>query len=245
MQKWRTSAGVTLRCPPAKPVKGLDLSNVIALAFNIKVVAGRNLSAKDGGGLLGGERTSDPYCVVFFQNLREKSPAVAKSLNPTWDWSCSLQTQGRKFQAAKMQDQSIRVKLFDYDSGMFDSDDPMGEVVLPVSALLHAPVDRWLPVQGGSGEVHIVASGVVRKVLSMKQHESLAITDNLVAIALGWDMLKAGREAIDLDTVRRLGSNSWPQGEGSSSKHARLSPEVASSILTLGSRASRSRTAGR
>lgn len=82
----------------------------------------------------------------------------------------------------------------------FTLSDPMGEVVLPVSALLHASVDRWLPVQGGAGEVHVQASGSARKALSLKQRDSLQINDSKVAIALGWDMPKQGRQAIDLDT---------------------------------------------
>ena len=87
-----------------------------------RVVAGRNLSAKDGGGLLGGEKTSDPYCVVRFESHAEQSPHVAKTLDPEWNWSCKFEVQGRQFCAAKVPQQSIRICLFDHDSGAFDSE---------------------------------------------------------------------------------------------------------------------------
>jgi tellurium resistance protein TerZ len=62
-------------------------------------------------------------------------------------------------------------------------------------------VDKWLPVvNGGTGEVRIVASCAVRKALSIKGRESMAVGSAVVGLGLGWDMLAGGREAIDLDT---------------------------------------------
>ena len=55
----------------------------------------------------------------------------------------------------------MRVEIYDYDKGVFDSDDPMGVVLLPISALLSGRViDAWLPVQPCSGCSRV--SGEVR-----------------------------------------------------------------------------------
>jgi hypothetical protein len=80
-----------------QPVEGVDLSDVIAAEFDIKVVAGRGLIAKDGGGLLGGKRTSDPYVVVRYRKISHQSPHVEDSLDPTWDWACKFVLQGKDF----------------------------------------------------------------------------------------------------------------------------------------------------
>jgi Ca2+-dependent lipid-binding protein len=183
-----------------QPVAAINLEGVIAVEIDVEIKSARNLVAMDRGG------TSDPYCVVRYRNISETSPRVDKTLDPMFNWRCKFQLQGRTFHPKHLATDCVRVCLFDYDKGLFDRDDPMGEVVLPMSALLSGRnVDRWLPVQNckgcskASGEVHIVVSALVRKTLSLKSGDSLQITDAKIGVALGWDMIK-GRKAIDLDT---------------------------------------------
>mmetsp|Transcript_56767 Transcript_56767/g.112720 ORF Transcript_56767/g.112720 Transcript_56767/m.112720 type:complete len:378 (+) Transcript_56767:11-1144(+) len=203
-QQAQTSRAHALAPVPARDLGRLD--DIIAAEFDIKVVAGRNLAPKDGGGLMGGERTSDPYCVIRYRKLAEKSAYVAKNLNPTWDWSVKFHLQGRDFRPKSLATDVIRVCVYDYDKGLFDSDDPMGAVLLPISALLSGRViDAWLPVQSvpgcrnATGELHVIVSAAVRRALSLKSQDSMPINDSQIGVALGWDLI-GGRTAIDLDT---------------------------------------------
>ena len=127
------------------PVAGVNLDGIIAAEFDIKVIAGRNLAPKDGGGLLGGERTSDPYCVVRYRKLAEKSPHVPKNLNPTWNWSTKIHLQGRDFKARSLATDVIRICIFDYDNGVFDSDDPARGDGDPNDGLFLSPPCLWHP----------------------------------------------------------------------------------------------------
>ena len=185
-----------------------DLSDVIGLEVDVRVAAGRNLVAKDGRFI--GKRTSDPYVVVRFGSLTERSAHVDDDLNPTWDFACKLHVQGKAFKPREISKPECAVQVCVYDrdeGGMFDSDDPMGVVTLPLSALLTASggIDKWLPVDNcagctnASGELHVVCSALPRKALSLKQRDSLAVQDAQISFGLGWDM-PGGRRAIDLDT---------------------------------------------
>lgn len=52
------------------------------------------------------------------------SPTIKKTLNPSWEYKFKHMIPGAHYREGD----AITLKVFDYDKGMFDSDDPMGEV---------------------------------------------------------------------------------------------------------------------
>ena len=82
----------------------------------------------------------------------------------------------------------------------------MGEVRIPIKSLLGGQVvDKWFTVtackgcSNPKGELHLNISCSARRALSIKQRESMPISDRVIAVGLGWDLI-GGKTAIDLDT---------------------------------------------
>jgi Ca2+-dependent lipid-binding protein len=73
---------------------------VVGVEIDLKILAGRNLVAKDGSGFLGlgKAKTSDPYTKVIFNGATlEQTHVINKNLNPVWDSTFKLHLDGRKF----------------------------------------------------------------------------------------------------------------------------------------------------
>jgi len=183
--------------------------DILGAEVDLTILKGRNLVAKDGSGFLklGKASTSDPYIKVTMTGAKSDAPlgtteVVSKNLNPEWNQNFNFHFLGKQFRPKE----SLVLTIYDRDRG--SADDPMGQVVLKMSDLLHGKVQEdWLPVQPCpgcskvSGDVLLKVSVALRKALSLKQRESLTIPrgTSVVACGLGWDVLKGGK-AIDLDT---------------------------------------------
>ena len=115
------------------------------------LLAARNLTAADSDG------TSDPYAMLFVgssEDAAQTSSTVSSELNPVWE------DQAFSF-ADVAQGESVTVRVFDYD--YIGSDDPLGEVRVPVEAavrqfLASGSEGQWFRLEGeeaGSGEVQL------------------------------------------------------------------------------------------
>ena len=177
---------------------------VIGAEVDLTIIAGRNLVAKDGSGLLklGKNRTSDPYCVVrHMGKLLGKTQDIKKCLDPEWNATFKFHLEGRSWRP----DESIVLAIYDFDT--FSNDDPMGEVVIPLRSLMGGlVVERWFPVQNcvgckdAKGDLHVKISTLLRHALSLEARQSFPLRRSMtkLAVGLGWDMLP-GNRSIDLD----------------------------------------------
>ena len=113
-----------------------------ALGVKVILLAARNLTAADSDG------TSDPYAMLFVgddEDAAQTSSTVSSDLNPVWE------DQAFSF-ADVAQGESVTVRVFDYD--YIGSDDPLGEVRVPVEAavrqfLASGSEGRWFRLEGG------------------------------------------------------------------------------------------------
>ena len=177
---------------------------IVGVELDFAVLSGKDLVAKDGSGFLklGKKTVSDPYVVVKLGSRKlGQTKIMMKTLNPDWNEAFKRNFSGREFNA----DESLTFSIFDKDRG--SADDPMGEVVVPLKALLSGQVlEKWHDVQpckgcaDATGQLRLKLSCAVRRAVSLKAHESMNIEQRgMVAVGLGWDMLRGG-QAIDLDT---------------------------------------------
>ena len=173
-------------------------SPIVNGEFDITIHAGKNLLATDGG--IFTKKTSDPYVKVLYLGKKIfETKHLENTLNPKWEASVKLVIPGRQIRM----DKELTFAVFDDDA--LSSDDPMGEVIIPLKSL-ESGQSRWYPVRAckgckkAKGELHVSASLVLRRALSLKQRDSVPVTDSVVACCLGWDMADKGRTAIDLDT---------------------------------------------
>ena len=149
---------------------------IIGAEVTLTVKAGRGLVAKDGNFF--GKKTSDPYVSIeYMAHKLGQTEHCAKTLEPTWDNAAyNFTLAGRSFRP----EEAIILRLFDYDKGLLDSDDPMGQVRIPLKSLLGGHVvDKWFPVttcegcSNATGEMHVSISVVLRKTLSLQAHDSM------------------------------------------------------------------------
>jgi len=178
-------------------------SDVIGAEIDIKILAGRNLVAKDGSGFLGlgKNKSSDPYVVISYSRKQlGKTKVIKKTLNPTWDETFKFMLEGRSFRPAE----DVVLDVFDHDKS--SADDPMGQVRLTFRQLASGQViDNWFPVQptqgckDATGDLHVRVSVALRRALSLNARSCVRLTDRHIAVGLGWDPLP-GNRAIDLDT---------------------------------------------
>lgn len=124
--------------------------------FEVSIKEGRNLVAKDRD-LLGRRTTSDPYVELYFgSRLIGKTAVIEKTLNPKWenetfDWIVGWATLDRK--------RSVELRIWDKD--FLSSDDPMGNVFIPLPDL-PCRFEKWFPVNVGVGNYRCLnASGEV------------------------------------------------------------------------------------
>ena len=72
--------------------------DVLGAEIDLTIVSGRNLVAKDGGGLFSKSKSSDPYVrVIFVGQEYGKTEVVKKDLNPTWNHTMKMVLEGRRF----------------------------------------------------------------------------------------------------------------------------------------------------
>jgi tellurium resistance protein TerZ len=178
-------------------------SDIIGIELDATIIAGKDLVAKDGSGLFGmGKKTSsDPYIRLLLDGTKMGETSVQKkTLKPVWNESFKKNLAGRAFNPNAM----LIFAIFDKDK--MSADDPMGEVIVPLSSLYSGHVvEKWFPVtvckgcSNATGSLHLKLSCAIRKAVSLRAHESMAVNTGFFAVGLGWDVMRGGG-AIDLDT---------------------------------------------
>ncbi|XP_004700622.1 extended synaptotagmin-1 isoform X1 [Echinops telfairi] len=114
--------------------------------IRIHLLAARGLSSKDKyvKGLIEGK--SDPYALVRVGTQTFCSRVIDEELNPQWRETYEVMVH-------EVPGQEIEVEVFDKDP---DKDDFLGRMKLDVGKVLQAGVlDKWFPLQGGQGQVHL------------------------------------------------------------------------------------------
>ena len=94
------------------------------------VISGSNLVAKDTS--LFGKKSSDPFVVISCGGQKlGKTAVVKKSLSPTWNAPFKLNVDAKD--ALRLRGKKLVFAVFDHD--VMSSNDPMGEVEIPLEAL--------------------------------------------------------------------------------------------------------------
>ena len=124
----------------------------------VTVVKGKNLVAKDGSGLLGKKKSSDPYVKIFFGGKKiGKTRTIDKTLNPEWNETYSIKLGYKKIQ--NVLNGSSERRMIDFvilDEDKMNNDDPMGTVSIPLT-VMDTPPDiqaTWYAVGKGSEEYY-------------------------------------------------------------------------------------------
>ena len=103
----------------------------------VTVLRAQDLVARDLNG------KSDPYCIVECVGEKKKTPVIKRNLNPEWNHAMEF---GGKMSARHLdEDEEIVVRIYDHDT--FSSDDPMGDVHIPIWMIAEEKEDVWFPVE--------------------------------------------------------------------------------------------------
>jgi hypothetical protein len=84
----------------------------------LTIVGAEDLEAMDVGG------TSDPYCVIKVGGHKWETRRIERTLNPVWNAKYAIPLDNL--------DDEMRIEMWDWDR--LASDDPMGDVVLPIAS---------------------------------------------------------------------------------------------------------------
>ena len=178
-------------------------AGIIGVELDFTIISGAGLVAKDGSGFLkmGKKSTSDPYVVVRVGTEKVCTTKVCtKTLDPVWKETFKWQAEGRAF---KPKD-DVTFTIYDRDRGM--SDDPMGEVRMPLTSLYDGlvkeadhTVRNCAGCKDASGTLKLSISCAVRRPVSIDKGGTMTLGAGVLAVGLGWDMMP-GNRAIDLDT---------------------------------------------
>jgi len=116
----------------AKAQPGVSGTDESAKLF-LKIIAARNLKAKDFGG------TSDPYCVITCNKEEFRTRTSYKTVNPTWHGENFV------FQQTPLNNSVIEINIWDEDRWQL-SNDFLGKVEIPVSDVyVRSTLDRTPP----------------------------------------------------------------------------------------------------
>ena len=206
---------------------GMD--DIIGIEIDCIIKAGKALVAKDGGGIFGKAKTSDPYVQVSFMGrVLGKTSTIKKSLDvrhpfsnqrhpashyclsltqtrshpppqPSWNETFKWVLQGRGFKA----DAELVFAIFDYDKA--SANDPMGEVRIPMASLVSGLVrEKWYPVQKCKGCKNATGELQLNMCGALRRAISLKKKETMVVdcstIAVGLGWDPLpGNGAIDLD----------------------------------------------
>mmetsp|Transcript_8640 Transcript_8640/g.15107 ORF Transcript_8640/g.15107 Transcript_8640/m.15107 type:complete len:268 (-) Transcript_8640:118-921(-) len=114
--------------------------------LEVQVLKGRDLVAKDKN-LFGKYVSSDPYIQIKHGHYSVgTTKVVRKTLNPVWEESFCFRLSQEALEECK----SIECAIFDQD--LLSSDDPMGEISIPLLVSQDFSITRWYTVTQGSGE---------------------------------------------------------------------------------------------
>ena len=186
------------------------------LRATVNIFQARGLLAADRS-LFGKKKSSDPYVKVYYKDvLVGKTPVKKKTLDPQWNHSVKYMIgcdDGEKVQHAAPTASGLGPKfhlvLFDKDMGT--SDDPLGQVYIPIN--VHGVEPQWFKIQTGTqgeqyyckkakGEIQVsidittlLLPDIVRgNVIPLK----IPGKKKLLKVGLGWNVTQRQRP-IDLD----------------------------------------------
>eukprot|EP00985_Skeletonema_marinoi_P026121 scaffold19952_cov105-Skeletonema_marinoi.AAC.2 len=187
------------------------------LRVTITIYQARDLLAQDRS-IFGKRKSSDPYVKVFYKDvLIGKTSVKKKTLDPQWNHSVKHVIgcdDGEKVQHAAPSASGLGPKfhLVLLDKDMGTSDDPLGQVYIPIN--IHGIIEpQWFPIQTGKqGEKYYCkkAKGEIQVSIEIT---TLLLPDivrgnvvplrmpgkkKLLKVGLGWNVTQRQRP-IDLD----------------------------------------------
>ncbi|CAD7696653.1 unnamed protein product, partial [Ostreobium quekettii] len=118
--------------------------------ITLRVVKGRNLVAKDRGGVFKKKGSSDPFVKIKYKKLKLQSEVMTKTLDPVWnlramDLGSVLESESK----------AIKMTVWDYDK--LSGKDFMGAIRLPAATLFARGPGRhewWIPLTKGKKSKH-------------------------------------------------------------------------------------------
>ncbi|CAD7700171.1 unnamed protein product [Ostreobium quekettii] len=97
--------------------------------ITLRVLKGRNLVAKDRGGLFKKKSTSDPFVKIKYKRLKLQSDVIPKTLDPVWTTLKPLDLGN----VMESESKAVKMTVWDYDK--LSGKDFMGALRLPAAAL--------------------------------------------------------------------------------------------------------------
>ena len=173
----------------------------------VRVIEARSLPKADVTG------ESDPYCVLrvsSFKKAKKRTRIIQDNCNPKWNQQFQLPV-------GQLSHDTFSLSVYDSD-GTGNKDDKLGEYSIPVRALRYGVCeDRWVPLDGASGEVHIVTylgiSGstpfvdqpfepyfvglIVVEALDIPKMDVVGLTDAFCNVRLSTENVQQVTEVID------------------------------------------------
>ena len=122
-------------------------SAINGIEIELSLVQGRDLVAKDSGGLLG-KKSSDPYAVIFWGGEeRGRTQIIEKTVNPGWNSTFKFKFESNNMEqllTAEPKYSTLDIVVFDNDK--VGQDDPLGTVTIPLSFTNNpTSVASWSP----------------------------------------------------------------------------------------------------
>ena len=171
----------------------------------VTVHKARDLEKKD---LMG---KSDPYVVLSYGSMREKSATVKKCLDPVWHITACFDVDIKSAPA-------VTFEVFDHD--IVGKDDFLGKAIIDISEIFLAKdfVNKWVPLEGcESGQICVSARFIPLHNIS-KPIGSLQVTvhkakkiekKNMLKKADPYVVVKLGKEEKKSQTVNNSQKPTW------------------------------------
>jgi hypothetical protein len=123
-----------------------ELNEESRIEIQVQVLRGRDLVPRDKN-LFGKYVSSDPYVKVKHGEATiGKTKIIRKTLNPEWNSDIfSICLLSRALEMHRF----IECEIYDHDQ--LSSDDPMGEIMIPLPVSQNYSSTRWYPVANGTG----------------------------------------------------------------------------------------------
>ena len=181
------------------------MSSINGIEIDITISKGRNLIAKDSGGMFSKKKSSDPYAIIYWGGEKcGRTKTVDKSLSPEWNETFKIKASSNHM--TQLLDGDPKYSVIDivvFDNDKLNKDDPLGTLSLPLD-FMDNPTNlptTWYTLGKGkapflakevSGELEIKLAVSVERVVSkvMQKGDTMQLNemlyDQVLTLDLGW-----------------------------------------------------------